>query len=94
MLWYALSVGLIFLILFCSWRLLPRHLQPAWILILLTLVVVAKFFGHELTLGQSNLLMLALVLLALGQIRSGKETWAGLLLAACRTFEVTPNGHH
>ena len=80
MLWYALSVGLIFLILFCSWRLLPRHLQPAWILILLTLVVVAKFFGHELTLGQSNLLMLALVLLALGQIRSGKETWAGLLL--------------
>ena len=85
MLWYALSVGLIFLILFCSWRLLPRHLQPAWILILLTLVVVAKFFGHELTLGQSNLLMLALVLLALGQIRSGKETWAGLLLGACRT---------
>ncbi len=79
-LWYALSVGLIFLILFCSWRLLPRHRQPAWILLLLTSIVMAKFYGHELALGQSNLLMLSLVLLALGQMRSGRETWAGLLL--------------
>ena len=79
-LWYALSVGLIFLILFCSWRLLPRHHQSAWILLLLTSIVMAKFYGHELVLGQSNLLMLSLVLLALGQIRSGKETWVGLFL--------------
>ncbi len=79
-LWYALSVGLIFLILFCSWRLLPRHHQSAWILLLLPLIVMAKFYGHELVLGQSNLLMLSLVLLALGQMRSGKETWVGLFL--------------
>ncbi len=79
-LWYSLSVALVFLILFCSWRLLPRHHQPAWILLLLTLTAMAKFYGHELVLGQSNLLMMSLVLLALGQMRSGKETWAGLLL--------------
>ena len=65
-LWYSLSVTLVFLILFCSWRLLPWHHQPAWILLLLTLIVMAKFYGHELVLGQSNLLMLSLVLLALG----------------------------
>ena len=79
-LWYSLSVALVFLILFCSWRLLPWHHQPAWILLLLTLIVMAKFYGHELVLGQSNLLMLSLVLLALGQMRSGRETSAGLLL--------------
>ncbi len=79
-LWYALSVGLIFLILFCSWRLLPQHHKPAWILLLFTLIVLAKFYGHELVLGQSNLLMLSLVLLAVRQMRSGKETWSGLLL--------------
>ena len=68
-LWYTLSVGLLFLIPFCNWRLLPLHHQPAWILLLLTSTVMAKFYGHELVLGQSNLLMLSLVLLALGQMR-------------------------
>ena len=70
-LWYTLLVGLLFLILFCNWnwRLLPLHHQPAWILLLLTSTVMAKFYGHELVLGQSNLLMLSLVLLALGQMR-------------------------
>ena len=41
---------------------------------------MAKFLGHELVLGQSNFLVLSLVLLALERMRSEKETWAGLLL--------------
>jgi hypothetical protein len=54
--WYGLSFG--FLCLFVRWSVvaLPeRRVSPGW-LTALTVLVMAKFYGHELNLGQSNLL--------------------------------------
>jgi hypothetical protein len=42
---------------------------------------MAKFYAHELVLGQVNLLFAVLVVLALVWMRAGKEAPAGLLLA-------------
>jgi hypothetical protein len=42
---------------------------------------MAKFYAHELVLGQVNLLFAVLVVLALVLMRTGKEAAAGLLLA-------------
>jgi hypothetical protein len=54
--WYGLSFG--FLCLFVRWSavaLPERRLSTGW-LTAITVLVMAKFYGHELNLGQSNLL--------------------------------------
>jgi hypothetical protein len=80
--WFALSVGLLAGLLTLSLRLLPeRRLNPG-LLIGLTSLTMAKFYGHELVLGQSNILLAVLVLLGVSQLRSKRDTGAGLLLAA------------
>ncbi len=81
-LWFALSLGLLFLLLQLSVDLLPERRVPRWALGLVTFAVMAKFYAHELVLGQSNILLAVLVLLALSQLKAGREGAAGLLLGA------------
>ena len=42
---------------------------------------MAKFYAHEIELGQVNILMAALVVAAVAQMRAGREMAAGLLVA-------------
>lgn len=79
-LWFALSLGLLALLMRLSLRLLPEQRVPAWTLGLITFAVMAKFYAHELVLGQANILVGVMVLLALLQFKAGRETVAGLLL--------------
>ena len=48
---------------------------------MLTFLAMAKFYAHELVLGQVNLLFATLVVLAIVWLRKGRESGAGLLLA-------------
>jgi hypothetical protein len=78
-LWFTASVGLIGVVLALSLALLPSQRKRPWLLITLTVLVMAKFYGHELVLGQVNLLLAALVLAAVHLADGRRDIAAGLL---------------
>jgi Glycosyltransferase family 87 len=79
--WFSISAALIGALLRLSLMLLPAREKTAWILVATTLVAMAKFYGHELVLGQVNLLFATIVLLAVHAGLRGRPASAGLLLA-------------
>ena len=79
--WFAISVVLLVALLGLSASLLPDRRQPAWWLIGGALIVMLKFYGHELVLGQMNALFAVLVVSAVLNMRRGREAAAGILLA-------------
>jgi hypothetical protein len=80
MLWFALSIG--FLAAFLRWSVvaLPERRWSERTLLWLAVVLMAKFFGHELTLGQTNLLLGALLVAALLTIQIDRPIFAGVLI--------------
>src|SRR4029078_7647160 len=84
-LWFGLSVGLLAALLRWSISAIPRRLRSSALLIVLTVVVMAKFYGHELTLGQSNILLGTVLVAALVAVEAGVPPHAGALfgLAVC-----------
>ncbi len=79
--WLTLSVALIPLVLQMSLTLLPARQRSASVIAGATLLIMAKFYGHELVLGQVNLLLLALVLAAVHLLIRDRPATAGLLVA-------------
>jgi hypothetical protein len=79
--WFALSAALVCALLALSLALLPSREKSIWILVAITLAAMAKFYGHELILGQVNLLLAVIVLLAVHLSIRGHSFWAGLLVA-------------
>ena len=80
--WFLLSVALLPALLLVSILLLPeRRRAPTWI-VAAVVIVMAKFYGHELILGQVNLLFGLLVALAILSIRRNMDAVAGALLVA------------
>jgi hypothetical protein len=79
--WFALSSALIVALLALALELLPERRRPAWLLVTVTVVAMAKFLGHELVLGQVNLLLGVVAVLAVVLLRSGREASAGFLIA-------------
>jgi alpha-1,2-mannosyltransferase len=80
--WFAFSAALLAVLVSLALALLPDGRKPAWLLVALTVVVMAKFYGHELVLGQVNVLFAAIVTAALLGLRAGREALAGVLIAA------------
>jgi hypothetical protein len=94
--WFGLSAALILALLALSIRVLPDVRQPRWMLTAAALVTMGKFYGHEVVLGQINLLFAVIVVGAVILMRSargphhascawwggGREAAAGLLIAA------------
>lgn len=79
-LWLVASAGLIGVLLALSGALLPDRRKPPGLLIAITVAVMAKFYAHELVLGQVNLL-LAVSVLAAVHLLGRHEAAAGLLIA-------------
>jgi hypothetical protein len=77
--WFAVSVAL--LIAFVRWsvRALPERRRSVRVVGWLTVVLMAKFYAHELTLGQTNILLGALVVAALMAVQTGRPLVAGAL---------------
>lgn len=79
--WFALSAVLMLALLGLSLRAMPEVRRAPVVLVVVTFLAMAKFYAHELVLGQVNLLFAVLVVLAIVWMRNGKEAPAGLLLA-------------
>lgn len=78
--WFSVSVGLLVALVRWSVSALPsRHLSPTaltWI----TVMFMGKFYAHELTLGQANILLGALLVGALLAVQIDKPVMAGVLI--------------
>lgn len=79
-LWFTSSVLLFCVLLAQSIRLLPERQKPRWLLVLVLIVALGKFVGHELVLGQANLLLGVIATGALLAMKSGREGLAGALI--------------
>src|SRR4029450_12489997 len=79
--WFAVSAVLMMALLWLSLRAMPDLRRPAPLLLVLTFLAMAKFYAHELVLGQVNLLFGAIAALAIVCMRQGRDAAAGLLLA-------------
>lgn len=78
--WFAASVAL--LVLFVRWsvRALPDRRRPPRALIWAAVVLMAKFYAHELTLGQTNILLGTLLVGSLLSVQEGRHVLAGALV--------------
>jgi hypothetical protein len=79
--WFTVSAGLMLALLWLSLRALPIVHRPPALLLAGTFVAMAKFYAHELVLGQVNLLFGVLVVLAIVRLTRGRDAGAGVLLA-------------
>jgi hypothetical protein len=79
--WFGISVALILVLLALSLGLLPARRRPGWALALITFVLMAKFYGHELVLGQVNVLFAVTVIAGVQLVATGRPSAAGLLFA-------------
>ncbi len=80
--WFTGTILLLVFLLRTTVKVLPDRRRTRAALIGTTFVLMAKFYAHEIELGQVNILMAALVVAAVGQMRTGREMAAGLLIAA------------
>lgn len=78
--WFAVSVGL--LAAFLRWSIagLPARRRSKRVLVVLAVVFMAKFYAHELLLGQANLLLGALLVAALLAAQIDQPRAAGVLV--------------
>ena len=79
--WFAVSILMLVVLLRKSVIVLPERLHSRAYLIGITFILLGKFYAHELELGQVNIAMAAVVVLALAEMRAGREFTAGLLIA-------------
>ena len=79
--WFTVSVGLIPILIALSLSLPPVRRRPAWLLAGLTFVLMAKFYGHELILGQVNLFFAVLIVAAVLAMMAERKVVGGLLFA-------------
>ncbi len=80
-LWFATSLALIILLVGLSMRLIPERRVSLRVLAASAVVVMGKFFGHELVLGQVNLLFACVAVLAFLMLRRNRDGAAGALMA-------------
>ncbi len=78
--WYALSVVLLWMFVRWSIAALPDRRRSVRALAWVTVVLMAKFYAHELNLGQSNILLGFLLVAALMALGSGRPVLAGALV--------------
>lgn len=88
--WFAVSIVLIAVLLRMSLRVLPDRRKDNWVLVVCTIVVLGKFYVHELVLGQVNVMFAAAIVAALVCMRNGSEALAGLLIVGA--IVLKPHG--
>jgi Glycosyltransferase family 87 len=79
--WFALSVVVLAAFVAMSIALLPDRRKKIWVLVTCTVLAMAKFYGHELVLGQVNVWLGAVFTAGILLLRAGRDTPAGVLLA-------------
>jgi hypothetical protein len=79
--WFFASALLMLVLLWLSVRALPAVHRPPPLLVAITFVAMAKFYAHELVLGQVNLLFAVLAVLGIVWMEERRDEAAGLALA-------------
>ncbi len=80
--WFAVSAGLLTAFVRWSVRALPERRRSEPALMWLTVVLMAKFYAHELTLGQTNILLGTLLVGALLAAQIDQPRAASVLIGA------------
>ena len=88
--WFACSVALLGLLIAISLELLPERRRSTRFLVVAAIVVLGKFFAHEIVLGQVNILFTVLAAAAFLAMRADREIVAGVLIAL--TIAIKPYG--
>ena len=77
--WYAISVTMMIGLLALSIRALPERRRPTGFIVTIMVLAMGKFYGHELVLGQVNLLFAVLVVLMILALRAERPAAAAAL---------------
>jgi len=80
--WFGLSAGLLTALVRWSVRAIPERRRPFRVLLWLTVLFMAKFYAHELTLGQSNILLGVVLVGALLALQIDQPLLGGAMLGA------------
>ncbi|HEY0874751.1 MAG TPA: glycosyltransferase family 87 protein [Vicinamibacterales bacterium] len=80
--WFVASAAMLPILIWLAVAILPQRHRSGWALVLIALVVMGKFYGHELVLGQVNLLFAVIATAALLLLRQRHDASAGLLFVA------------
>jgi hypothetical protein len=80
--WFAVSVSLLAGYVRWSVRALPARQQSEGMLIVLAVLLMAKFYGHELTLGQTNVMFGFILVAALLAVQARRPILSGALIGA------------
>jgi len=78
--WFAFEVVLLVILLRWSITALPRPRLAPYVLVGFVIVLMAKFYAHEIVLGQANLLLAVMLIGALLAIQSNRPMLAGAIL--------------
>ena len=85
--WFVLSVVSLATLVFISLRLWPARPYRVWLLGVLTLLVLGKFFSRELVLGQANAMFGVITAGAVLALTQRRERLAGALVALGVVFK-------
>ena len=88
--WFTASALLLALLVRLSLDVLPERRRSNAVLAVAAIAVLGKFYGHELILGQVNVLFAVLAVCALVEMKRGRERLAGVLIAF--TIAIKPYG--
>ena len=77
--WFVLSVALLPCLIWLSVQILPLRRRPSWAVALIVIVAMGKFYGHELVLGQVNILFAVLAGAAILMLRQNRDVAAAAL---------------
>jgi len=80
MIWFAMSMGLLTYYVSMSVDGLPLRQRSRWTLIGWSVILMAKFYGHELTLGQTNVLFGSILVAALLAAQADRSVLSGALI--------------
>ncbi len=79
--WFLATVAILVPFLRMTVAILPERRKPTWVLVVATIVVMGDFYGHELRLGQTNLLLATAIVAAVLAMQQRREMLAGALIA-------------
>jgi hypothetical protein len=88
--WFFISVALIVALIAFSIRLLPEQRRPTWVLTVMVVLVMGKFYARELDLGQVNLIFAVAATGAFVAMKVRREMLAAALLVF--TVAIKPYG--
>src|SRR4029079_15268398 len=88
--WFIASAALIAVLAGIAIRLVPERRRSTAFLAVVMFIVLGKFFGHELILGQVNILFGVLAVAGVLAMKNGNEALAGALIGL--TIAVKPYG--